>query len=110
MLDEKLGEDTDIFTKLGVFDTLQSLVKKKEIYNIITSQKSVQILMKHLISKNKETIRFIYLLLIELIDCYEKHERLEKKINIDTLFEDDMLLEENSGSLDMKKSKNSKNN
>ena len=44
-----------------------------------------------------------------MIEFYETHERLEKRINIDN-FEDDELMNSHSGSgfLDGKKSKNSK--
>jgi len=46
--------------------------------------------------------------MIELIDCYEKYEKLEKRINIDN-FEDEEIVNENSGSFqDLKKSKESK--
>jgi hypothetical protein len=61
---------------------------------------------ERLVSKDQDTMRFTYTLMIELIQCYEKHERLEKRINIDN-FEDDELMNENSGSFG-RKSKNSK--
>lgn len=63
---------------------------------------------KLMVSGNEDSLRFMYLLMIELIECYEQHERLEKRINID-LFEDDELMNEHSGSFhDGKKSRNSK--
>jgi hypothetical protein len=53
-------------------------------------------------------MKFMYILMTELINCYETHERLEKRINIDN-FEDDDLVNSHSGSFqDGKKSKNSK--
>lgn len=66
---------------------------------------------KRLVSGDEDTMRFIYQILLELIWCFEKHERLEKRINIDNLFEDDELFNEHSGSFhDGKKSRNSKKN
>ena len=62
---------------------------------------------KRLVSGDEDTMRFIYMILLELIWCFEKHERLEKRINIDN-FEDSELLNSNSGSFMDKKSKNSK--
>jgi len=53
-------------------------------------------------------MRFMYILMQDLIHYYETHERLEKRINIDN-FEDEDLMNSHSGSfMDGKKSKNSK--
>jgi hypothetical protein len=74
----------------------------------MTSQKAFGVMTKRLVSGDQETMRFMYQIMLELIESYEKHERLEKRINID-LFEDDELLNEHSGSFhDRKKSTNSK--
>lgn len=106
ILDEKINEDTCLLTKLGAIEVLMSLLSKKIYYQTLTSKKAFQIIMEHLVSKDKDTMKFVYILMIELIQCYEKHERLEKRINIDN-FEDDELMIENSNSFG-RKSKNSK--
>jgi hypothetical protein len=97
ILDEKLCEESDVLEKMGAFEVLQSLLQKKTFYQGLTSQKSFALMTKRLVSGDEETMRFIYMLLIEMIECYEKHERLEKRINIDN-FEDEELINENSGS------------
>lgn len=93
---------------MGAIEVLQSLLSKKIYYQTMTSQKAFQIITKRLVSKDNDTMKFMYILMIDLIESYDKHERLEKRINIDN-FEDDDLIAENSGSfLEGKKSKNSK--
>jgi hypothetical protein len=62
---------------------------------------------RRLVSDDEETKKFMYILMRNLVDFYEKHERLEKRINIDN-FEDEDLMNSHSGSFMDKKSKNSK--
>lgn len=62
---------------------------------------------RRLVSDDEETKKFMYILMRNLVDFYEKHERLEKRINIDN-FEDEDLINSHSGSFMDKKSKNSK--
>jgi len=100
-----MNEGSDLLTKMGALEIIQSLLKKKVFYQTLTSKKSFEIITKRLVSKDEETMRFMYILMKELIDCYNEHERLEKRINIDN-FEDEELM--NSGSFMDKKSKNSK--
>lgn len=108
VLDEKMGEHSSLVDKMGAFEVLKALLKKKVFYHGLTTQRAFALMTKLLVSGNEDTLRFMYLLMIELIECYEKHERLEKRINID-LFEDEELFNEHSGSFhDGKKSRNSK--
>ena len=61
-----------------------------------------------LVSDFDETKKFMYILMKNLVDFYEKHEGLIKRLNFDN-FEDDELMNSHSGSfMDGKKSKNSK--
>ena len=67
---------------------------------------------KFLVSDDEECKKNIYILLKALISNYEKHERFEKRINIDN-FEDEELMNSHSGSGSgilnaSKKSKNSR--
>ena len=52
---------------------------------------------QHLVSDSEDTKRYIYELLANLIKLYEKHERFEKRINIDN-FSDEDLMNSHSGS------------
>lgn len=107
ILENQLDEDTDMLKKLGAIEVLQSLLQKKMCYQALTTKKSFEIMTRRLVSDDEETKKFMYILMRNLVDFYEKHERLEKRINIDN-FEDSELLNSNSGSFMDKKSKNSK--
>ena len=52
---------------------------------------------QHLVSDSDDTKKYIYELLTNLIQLYEKHERFEKRINIDN-FSDEDLMNSHSGS------------
>jgi len=109
ILDEKLNENTDLLTKMGAIEVIQSLLKKKIFYQVLTTKKAFEIITRRLVSDCEETKRFMYILMLELNNFYETHERIEKRINIDN-FEDEDLINEHSGSFAKsdKKSKNSK--
>ena len=108
-MSKKLDEESDYMEKLGALEVLQNLIPNKICYQILTTKSSFEVMTKHLISENYDTKRFVYILLKNLIEFYEKHERLEKRINIDN-YEDDDLMNSHSGSgfMDSKKSKNSR--
>lgn len=75
---------------------------------MLTTKKAFEIMTRRLVSDDEETKKYMYILMKNLVTFYEKHERLEKRINIDN-FEDDELMNSHSGSfMDGKKSKNSK--
>ena len=95
-----------MLTKLGAIEILQSLLKSKFCYQIITSKAAFKSMTDALVSKDEDTMRFVYILMKDLVDSYITHERLEKRINIDNFEDDELML--NSGSFADKKSKNSK--
>lgn len=94
--------------KLGAIEVLQNLLQKKMCYQVLTTKRACEIMTRRLVSDDEETRKFMYILMKNLVDFYEKHERLEKRINIDN-FEDEDLMNSHSGSfMDGKKSRNSK--
>ena len=75
---------------------------------MLTTKKAFEIMTRRLVSDDEETKKYMYILMKNLVTFYEKHEGLQKRINIDN-FEDDDLMNSHSGSfMDGKKSKNSK--
>lgn len=101
-----MDDGADLLEKLGAMDIFKSLLKKKRFYKALTTKKAFEVITRHLVSDDPETKKFMYILMCDLVDYFEQHERLEKRINIDN-FEDEELLNSHSGSFrDVNKSKN----
>lgn len=113
ILEVKLKASSTIFDKMGAYEVLQELLKNKECYQSLTTKKAFEIITQHLVSDSQDTKKYVYHLLTNLIQLYEKHERFEKRINIDN-FSDEDLMNSHSGSgfggsfNEGKKSRNSK--
>jgi len=113
ILEHKLKESASIFDKMGAYEVLQELLKNKECYQVLTTKRAFEVITQHLVSNSDDTKKYVYRLLTNLIQLYEKHERFEKRINIDN-FSDEDLMNSHSGSgfggsfTDGKKSRNSK--
>lgn len=71
VLDEKMAEQSSFVDKMGAFEVLKALLKKKVFYQGLTTQRAFGLMTKLLVSGNEDTLRFMYLLMIELIECYE---------------------------------------
>ena len=97
ILSEKMGEDSDPLEKMGALEILLDLLKNKTCYQILTTKHSFQIMTQILVSDNQDSKKNVYILLKNLIQNYEKHERFEKRINIDN-FDDEELMNSHSGS------------
>jgi hypothetical protein len=67
-----------------------------------------EIVTGHLVSDHDDVKRHMYLLLTSLISFYEQHEKLEKRINIDNI-EDEDFMNSLSGSGLFNKANNSRN-
>ena len=101
-----MNDESDMLDKLGTMDVFKSLLKKKRFYKALTTKQAFEVMTRHLVSDDQETKKFMYILMCDLVDCFEQHERLEKRINIDN-FEDEELMNSHSGSFrDVNKSKN----
>ena len=97
ILSDKMGEDSDSLEKMGALEILLDLLKNKICYQILTTKHSFQIMTQILVSDNEDSKKNVYILLKNIIQNYEKHERFEKRINIDN-FDDEDLMNSHSGS------------
>lgn len=107
---DKMGEQSDYLENMGALEVLLDLLKNKICYQVLTTKDSFNIMTHILVSENSDSKRSVYILLKNLIQNYEKHERFEKRINIDN-FDDEDLMNSHSGSGSgiLNRSKKSKN-
>lgn len=97
ILEEKMGEESDPLEQLGALEILLDLLKNKLCYQILTTKHSFKIITQILVSDSADSKKNIYILLKSIMSNYEKHERFEKRINIDNL-DDEELMNSHSGS------------
>lgn len=95
--------------KIGAIEVIVKLLQKKWCYQVLTTKKSFEIMTLRLVSDYDETKKYMYILMKNLVDFYEKHEGLIKRLNFDNFDDDDMMNSHSgSGIFDKKNSKGSK--
>jgi len=99
----KLNPNVDPLMMMGAFEVLSELLKDKFCYEILSSFWGI--FTKLFVNGHKSNKKYLYLLLVQLIQSFERFQNVQKRINIDT-FEDEEFLNSGSGSFfDGKKSK-----
>ena len=109
LVEMKLDEDADPLEKVGVLDTLTELLpNQKTVYSSLTTQEAFEVYTRLLVSDQAESEKQCYKLLTLIISNHEKHERFQKRINVDN-FDEDLQPVNNSGSFTQNNKVASKN-